>query len=1114
MKGPWPRKPNLLPPNLSHNVGIVRPHDRWFVLVAILGIILQGGVLAFAACATYYFRWEKNEKQSPTYACPMAITGTLLVCGGVFLCAAIVGESTDEVHYHRRKCSEQNSYLCWIQPRQTLGDQTYDSFCYIDRHKLGQYTVSWRRKKEDNPSELVVWAVVGITVSGFVLQFVDLRGIHSAVSMAQLGVALFMTMARAALRAQRRDVEDNEIHRDPWQHNIVAHHELDWLAFRLADDHIKREFEFNPMVRLGGPSWRFCGMAEQGERLITYQPDPKSRGPPMQSTLDAVDRLVAYRSRLASLTTPPSGQSGIYQACRNFEPDKVLVRATASKLALAIESAATKVFTTSPSLKKGWSQVKHMSIATECGIAYSFGERWYQMHSCNVERRRHMLVHLTRKSFELGSDGNHWSLVNQHDVEAILGLWVWSLQSDPGTIRSPLEIEGRRIVCWNNDPEGMGWNSWAGGRLKMPRENRITSPDHYWNPHTIWFLESNGHDLEKFTSSPQSNVSRSRLLGWYFGDMPSVSKHSYNCSIWTLPATSNLLPLCAQEMFGVLVKSLLEATKDIGQVDIQEDSDGRYLKSRLMSDLVDIMTENELASRDDAISCLLPLVVFEELSANRTPLWYSARNGHEGMTAELLATSQFDKDLKDAEGQGPLWQAATNGHHTVVGLLLDHGADPNASDNAGMTPLAKAAANGHETVIQLLLEGGVADLDFKDRAGRTALSYAAACGFELVVELLLEEGADAKAVDDSGSTPLSRAVNNGHEGVVRLIRTKDYPDDTRLQGDGQINDERKNRIANAYVEYHYSFLRKHIFPLGRHGTKTVQPWRRGIRVALLSTGIDLKHPKLEEGIRKSIQWKDMVNNGDATDLDGYGTTIAQLTHEYGPKAEIYVARVVRDQLQNQQTAQATCKAINWAMMACDADIIVISVTFPSTDSAVKAVIDIAYRKGKVIIAAAAPIGFNSRRRFPANNPRVIGIHAVDGRGKDCGLSPMPVRGDYNFSALGVAVRPLGPEEYSHENRYVSGAGFAAAVAAGATASILEFARFNLKLDDPEDQKWLCSTEGVREMLRLVSTNIDGYNCIAPWTLFGDTSDPKDICDIIMMVVRKRRRGVGQRPRVS
>jgi hypothetical protein len=62
-----------LPPNLSHNVGIVRPDEWWFRVVAMLGIVIQRGVLAFAACATYLLRWEKDDKQPSKYACPMAI---------------------------------------------------------------------------------------------------------------------------------------------------------------------------------------------------------------------------------------------------------------------------------------------------------------------------------------------------------------------------------------------------------------------------------------------------------------------------------------------------------------------------------------------------------------------------------------------------------------------------------------------------------------------------------------------------------------------------------------------------------------------------------------------------------------------------------------------------------------------------------------------------------------------------------------------------------------------------------------------------------------------------------------------------------------------------------
>jgi hypothetical protein len=161
------------------------------------------------------------------------------------------------------------------------------------------------------------------------------------------------------------------------------------------------------------------------------------------------------------------------------------------------------------------------------------------------------------------------------------------------------------------------------------------------------------------------------------------------------------------------------------------------------------------------------------------------------------------------------------------------------------------------------------------------------------------------------------------------------------------------------------------------------------------------------------------------------------------------------------------------------------------------------------MAGAESFSFEGRRSYPVSSPYVIGIRAVDGRGKDCGVSPVPVKGDYNFSTLGIAVENPGLADDGHDSQYVSGAIYSAVVTASTAATLLEFLRCNLKLDRQEDQEWLCSTEGLREMLRLASVNIDGYNYIAPWTLIGSKSNLEDICDIIMMVVRKRRTGFGK-----
>ena len=184
-----------------------------------------------------------------------------------------------------------------------------------------------------------------------------------------------------------------------------------------------------------------------------------------------------------------------------------------------------------------------------------------------------------------------------------------------------------------------------------------------------------------------------------------------------------------------------------------------------------------------------------------------------------------------------------------------------------------------------------------------------------------------------------------------------------------------------------------------------------------------------------------------------------------------------------------------------ADIILLPFGFPSANKDIGKALKWAHKKSKVMFASAVGYGFNQRRCYPASNRHVIGIHAVDGRGKDCGICAAPIKGDYNFSALGVCAESWWGDGKTH----VSGSSYATAVAAGAAASLLQFIRLNLELEDAEDMKWLYSTEGIREMLRMMSTEIDGYRCIAPSALFGPKSTIEDVCKTIMAAVVKNRK---------
>ncbi|KAF2235411.1 hypothetical protein EV356DRAFT_422971, partial [Viridothelium virens] len=230
-----------LKPNLSLNVGIKNRSTVWTSVAAYIGVLLQAFVCVFAALVTFYFRWPKDGKLAPSYAFPMTLFGTLAVCSGVYLCAYLIGSRTRERHFIRKTPKDQssNGHLIWIQPGgQIIGDQTFDAFAFSDHdNPCKDYTTSWKRSVSASQSpgkcaqdELLLWSAIGTTIVGFVAQFVGLRGMHSTVSLMQLGAIVVMSGIRALLHTQRLEKDDNAFTSCL---DLVRGNELDWVALSL-----------------------------------------------------------------------------------------------------------------------------------------------------------------------------------------------------------------------------------------------------------------------------------------------------------------------------------------------------------------------------------------------------------------------------------------------------------------------------------------------------------------------------------------------------------------------------------------------------------------------------------------------------------------------------------------------------------------------------------------------------------------------------------------------------------------------------------------------------------------------------------------------------------------
>jgi ankyrin repeat protein len=119
-------------------------------------------------------------------------------------------------------------------------------------------------------------------------------------------------------------------------------------------------------------------------------------------------------------------------------------------------------------------------------------------------------------------------------------------------------------------------------------------------------------------------------------------------------------------------------------------------------------------------------------------------------------------------GVSPLFLAATNGNANIVKLLLDAGANANASRAGGETVLMTAARAGNLEAVKALLARG-ANPNAEERRQQTALMWAAADGHAAVVRALVEAGAAANAKLQSGFTPLFFAVREGNIDAARAL---------------------------------------------------------------------------------------------------------------------------------------------------------------------------------------------------------------------------------------------------------------------------------------------------------------------------------------------------------
>ena len=188
------------------------------------------------------------------------------------------------------------------------------------------------------------------------------------------------------------------------------------------------------------------------------------------------------------------------------------------------------------------------------------------------------------------------------------------------------------------------------------------------------------------------------------------------------------------------------------------------------------------------------------LKSGETPLMTAAAKGSLEAVKSLLSHGADANAKETSGGQTALMWAVAERHPQVARLLIEHGALVGARSKNGFTPLLFAAQQGDLESAKFLLEAGADVNGSKPLSknhpprpigapialrgtpeGTTPLLMALATGHEQLAAFLLEKGADPKAADEYGFTPLHFAVwgRNTLE-LVRVLLAKGVNANARI----------------------------------------------------------------------------------------------------------------------------------------------------------------------------------------------------------------------------------------------------------------------------------------------------------------------------------------------
>ena len=188
-------------------------------------------------------------------------------------------------------------------------------------------------------------------------------------------------------------------------------------------------------------------------------------------------------------------------------------------------------------------------------------------------------------------------------------------------------------------------------------------------------------------------------------------------------------------------------------------------------------------------------------SGGATPLIEAAKC-RDARALKLLLEHGADVNATERGGGTALSAAAIYGNKESVKMLLSAHAKVNSTTKLGMSPLLFGVVRDDAELVRMLLDAGAA-VNVTDGAGSTPLMWAAysESGDPEILDQLLKAGADINVKNKMGETAMTWASRNGETAIVARLRAAGAADVARVRADIPTHEavEIRKAVETAFV---------------------------------------------------------------------------------------------------------------------------------------------------------------------------------------------------------------------------------------------------------------------------------------------------------------------------